>query len=362
MSNTLLMMSDIDSLAMQICLSVFIFVLGTVIGSFLNVVILRTPLKESISRGRSHCMSCRHTLAWYDLFPVFSYIFLGGKCRYCKAKISSRYMIVELITGICYLTSLWTLGLSVWLIFAVIVFPIIIVASFMDIDTMQIPYGCTISLAVIGAVATVISFFDADTAPWYEHLIGAVVIAVPFAVLALFGGMGGGDVQLMAAAGLLLGWKIVPAAVVGIVLGAILGTLELARVPKGKNAELTTKISSAAKEWYTAQRENGGGLVDGKSDVLFGTIFKGKTDIDDDCADRKSWEKTPDIKALNSQLSAATDGNSKFAFSITLENGDVKTVKCKKSIVFGPYLSLGIAWGLLVGQQIIDWYLGMLHL
>ncbi len=359
MEIVLLHMSEL-SLPFQVCLSVMIFILGTVIGSFLNVVILRTPIKESISKGRSHCMSCRHTLAWYDLFPVFSYIFLGGKCRYCKEKISARYMIVELITGLCFLASLWTLGISVKLAFAVIALPVLIVASFIDIDTMEIPYGCTITLAALGVIATVISVFDGDANPFEEHLIGAVVVAVPFAILALFGGMGGGDVQLMAGAGLLLGWDVVPAAIIGIVLGAIFGTIELLRVPKGKNAELTKAVGDAAKEWYTAETENGGGLSEGKSDVLFGTIFGGKTDIDEDCADKKSWEKYPDIKALNSQLSAAVEGNSKFAFSITLENGEIKAVKCKKSIVFGPYLSLGIAGGIWFGGMIISWYLSLL--
>ena len=77
-----------------------LFVYAIIVGSFLNVCILRVPLKETIVSKRSHCMSCGHQLAWYDLFPLFSYLFLGGKCRYCKQKISPQYPIVEFINGI----------------------------------------------------------------------------------------------------------------------------------------------------------------------------------------------------------------------------------------------------------------------
>ena len=83
-----------------VVLYVFIFLFGVIIGSFLNVCILRIPMKETIVSERSHCMTCGHTLAWYDLFPLFSWVFLGGKCRYCKAKISKQYPIVEFINGV----------------------------------------------------------------------------------------------------------------------------------------------------------------------------------------------------------------------------------------------------------------------
>lgn len=204
--------------ALTAVLGVMIFVFGSVVGSFLNVVAYRVPKKESLIRDRSHCTSCGKQILNRDLIPVFSWIFLGGRCRFCKSRISARYMAVELITGLSYLAAYIKLGLSVELAYAVVLFPLLVVLSLWDIDRKEIPYACSISIAVLG----VISFFTA-LMPWYEHLIGAAVIAVPFAVLAFLGAMGGGDVHLMAAAGLLLGWSVVPAAMIGIILGAIFG-------------------------------------------------------------------------------------------------------------------------------------------
>ena len=145
-------MSNVET----IIYAVLAFIFGSVIGSFLNVVILRTPRKESIITEPSHCFSCGHRLAWYDMFPIFSWIFLRGKCRYCKSKISPRYMIIEAITACLYCLAficfrfLWN-G-DVWkLVFSAILFPVLIVLSAIDIDHFEIPYWCSISVAVLGA-------------------------------------------------------------------------------------------------------------------------------------------------------------------------------------------------------------------
>lgn len=199
-------------------IAVIIFVMGSTVGSFLNVLAYRIPIKESIVKGRSHCTTCGKQILNRDLIPVFSWIFLRGKCRFCGEKISPRYMIVELICGISYLTAFLVLGLSIKLAFAAVLFPVLIVLSLWDIDRKEIPYTCSIIIAVLG----LLSFLVKDM-PWYEHLIGMAVIAVPFAVLCFLGAMGGGDVQLMAAAGLLLGWSVIPAAMIGIILGAVVG-------------------------------------------------------------------------------------------------------------------------------------------
>lgn len=200
--------------------AILFFLMGSVIGSFLNVLAYRIPIKESIVKGRSHCTTCGKQIKNIDLIPIFSWIFLGGKCRYCKSRISARYMIVELITGLSYLSAFLVLGLTGELIYAAILFPVLIILSLWDMDHKEIPYTCSILIALMG----IVSIFTSQV-PWYEHLIGAVIIAVPFGVLCFFGTMGGGDVQLMAAAGLLLGWSVVPAAMVGIILGALFGIL-----------------------------------------------------------------------------------------------------------------------------------------
>lgn len=205
---------------LTIASAVLFFIMGSVIGSFLNVLAYRIPIKESIIKGRSHCTSCGKQILNRDLIPIFSWIFLGGRCRSCKEKISPRYMIVELVTALSYLAAFLVIGLDIKLVYALLLFPVLITLSLWDIDRKEIPYTCSIIIAVLG----IASFFTAEM-PWYEHLIGAAVIAVPFAVLCFLGAMGGGDVQLMAAAGLLLGWNIIPAAMIGIILGAISGII-----------------------------------------------------------------------------------------------------------------------------------------
>ena len=200
--------------------AVFIFIVGSTIGSFLNVLAYRIPIKESIVKGRSHCTTCGKQILNRDLIPILSWLFLRGKCRFCGEKISPRYMIVELICGLSYLTAFLVLGISIKLAFTAVLFPVLIVLSLWDIDRKEIPYTCSIIIAVLG----LLSFFVKDM-PWYEHLIGMAVVAVPFAVLCFLGAMGGGDVQLMAAAGLLLGWSVVPAAMIGIILGALVGVV-----------------------------------------------------------------------------------------------------------------------------------------
>ena len=298
-------------------------------------------------------MSCGNQLKNIDLVPIFSYIFLGGKCRFCKAKISPRYWIVELTTALLYVAAVCVLGFSVETIYALVLFPVLVVASGIDIDNMEIPYLCSIIIAVMG----IISIFT-DSAPWYEHLIGAAIVGIPFAVLALFGAMGGGDVQLMTAAGLLLGWRIVPAAAVGIVLGAIFGGITLITTPKTKKNETSEAITKIATEWYEIQKEKGISVIESKSDALYGHIFKGKCEIEDDCADLKLWSGEPDIKLLNEMLNEEVHND--FAISFTIENDKINNVRCQKQIVFGPYLSVGIATGFLFGEQIIDWYLNLM--
>lgn len=95
-----------------IVFSIFFALYGIVIGSFVNVLILRLPIKESITLKRSHCMTCGHTLSWYELIPLFSYLFLGGKCRHCKAHISVQYPIVEAANGIIYVVVFLAKGIT----------------------------------------------------------------------------------------------------------------------------------------------------------------------------------------------------------------------------------------------------------
>ena len=87
---------------MDIILYILIFCIGTVFGSFFTLAVSRIPIGENITHGRSHCVNCNHKLQFFDLIPILSYIFLGGKCRYCKQKIRPRYLILEILSGLVF--------------------------------------------------------------------------------------------------------------------------------------------------------------------------------------------------------------------------------------------------------------------
>ncbi len=204
-----------------IVLFVMLGILGIVIGSFLNVCIFRIPKKEDIAVERSHCMHCGHVLQWYELIPVFSFLIQGGKCRSCKKKISWQYPIVEALNGILWILVVLVHGLKWESILFCLCTSVLIVITVIDERTMEIPLGCNIFIAVLGAIRLAL-----DYTHWYEYVIGFFTVSLLFQIIVWVTkgrGMGGGDVKLMAAAGLLLGWKaILLAMLIGCVLGSVI--------------------------------------------------------------------------------------------------------------------------------------------
>lgn len=201
-------------------LYLMIFLYGIVTGSFLNVCILRIPEGESIVSERSHCTKCSHVLHWYDLFPLFSYIFLRGKCRYCGAKISKQYPVVEALNGIMWVVSFLVLGWSLRTVCVCLLISALIVIAVIDFRTYEIPIGLNVAILVLGVAATALDFKN-----WPDHLIGAVCVS-GFLLLLYFltkgKGIGGGDIKLMCAAGLFLGWKLT---VLAFLLGCLFGSV-----------------------------------------------------------------------------------------------------------------------------------------
>lgn len=120
-------------------MEVFSFIFGAVIGSFLNVLILRLPENKSIVTPRSTCTSCEHTIAWYYNIPLFSYIFLRAKCAYCKKKISSQYFIVELLSGVITFALFVKLGITFEFFFMAVLFYTIITLAFIDLKYKAVP-------------------------------------------------------------------------------------------------------------------------------------------------------------------------------------------------------------------------------
>ncbi|HCW53501.1 MAG TPA: prepilin peptidase, partial [Clostridium sp.] len=112
----------------------FVVIIGLVIGSFLNVCIFRIPEEQSICFPPSHCTSCQHQLGVLDLIPVLSYVFLGGRCRYCKENISIRYPLIEVLNGFFYLIIYFRFGFSIFTLKYFILTSLLIVISMIDFD------------------------------------------------------------------------------------------------------------------------------------------------------------------------------------------------------------------------------------
>ena len=209
---------------LKIFIEVVIFLLGLAIGSFFNVCIYRIPREESVVSPPSHCPACGRQISWWQNIPVFSYLFLRGRCYFCKISISPRYMLVELLTGILflavYLHSGWQPATICWLIFVSLLIPII----FIDLDHQIIPDRFSLSGIVLGFVCSLTGL----TIPWGESALGIIVgggvlwlIAEGYYRFTGRDGMGGGDVKLLAMIGAFLGSKAV---LVTIFLSAFLGS------------------------------------------------------------------------------------------------------------------------------------------
>lgn len=204
----------------DICIGIYCFLLGITVGSFLNVLIYRIPLKEDFVKTRSHCMSCGYQLRWYDLVPLFSWLCLRGKCRKCKAKISVQYPLIEFLNGCLWLVTYLLYGLSITTLLYCLMISSLIALSVIDFRTYEIPVGFNIFILVLGAIRIITDYHS-----WPEYVIGLVAVSVPLLLIfyATKGrGIGGGDVKLMGAVGLLLGWKLV---VLAFFLGCLFGSI-----------------------------------------------------------------------------------------------------------------------------------------
>lgn len=210
-------------------------VIGICIFSFLNVVIYRFPRHIFWENSRSFCPACRKQLKWYDLVPVLSWIFLGGKCRYCRSRISVRYPLVEIAGGISAIMCLYYFGnwndywyeISDQAVLVFVWLGLLLVIALIDYDTMEIANGLVIS-CMIPAAAAILIFPEVMI---WERLIGLICVSVPLLVITLLvpGAFGGGDIKLMAVIGFGIGWKLCLAAfLLAILTGGCYGIYVLA--------------------------------------------------------------------------------------------------------------------------------------
>ena len=222
---------------MDIVIYVMAFVFGIVIGSFLNVCIFRIPKGEDLASKRSHCMTCGYQLRWFDLIPLFSWIALRGRCRKCHEKISIQYPIIEAMNGILYVVILLLCGIKIDSLLFCLAASALLALSVIDFRTYIIPIGFNIFILALGVIRIICKLaIDGDTfVSIVPYVIGMFAVSVPLGILWFLSkgrAIGGGDVKLMGAAGLLLGWKQI---LFAFVLGCIIGSfIHIARMKISK--------------------------------------------------------------------------------------------------------------------------------
>ncbi|MDD4295963.1 MAG: prepilin peptidase [Ruminiclostridium sp.] len=235
---------------MDIFLLILCFIIGTVMGSFYNVVIYRVPEKKSIVKHRSSCGSCGTVLKPVDLVPIFSYLFLRGKCRYCKQRISIQYPFVELITGLLFVLLYLKFSLSIEFLFSAYLVSILIIMFFIDLKHLIIPNGLVITALIGGLALFVVRFFYTDSiignAPWYGSLLGAVIPSGFLLLVAILGyfaykgeAMGLGDVKILIPIGLFLGLELsVLALFLSMFVGGITGLILIITGIKDRKSQI----------------------------------------------------------------------------------------------------------------------------
>jgi leader peptidase (prepilin peptidase)/N-methyltransferase len=209
----------------------YLFVLGALVGSFLNVVIARLPEGLSVVRPRSRCPKCGDMIPWYLNIPVLSWLLLRGRCRACKTPISIRYPVVELLTALLFLAVAVKYGMSLATLSGILLCGGLVAVTFIDLDIWEIPDEISLPGIVIGVILRPLAF----DVPWYDGLVGAAIgagflwlIRWGFYVLRGFEGMGFGDVKLIGMIGAFVGpLGLLPTVLVASVSGTVIGGISL---------------------------------------------------------------------------------------------------------------------------------------
>ena len=298
-----------------ICAYVLAGVLGLCVGSFLNVLIYRLPRGMNIAKPPSHCPKCGYRLRWYDNIPVLSYCMLRGRCRKCGEHISFRYTVVELLNcglWLACVAAFWRYGVGYTVVCA-LALSALAVEFFADLETMTVPDSMTIGIALCGIAALVLEIFGLGAGiTWQNRLWGALAGLGSFAIF-YFGsllvlkreGLGFGDVKLMGAAGLLLGWQNL---IVSVLFASVSAVLVM-----------------------------GAGRL----------IVRGG--------------KAPEPAGSEGQPDPAAESGTETAVP-SAEEGENAAKKQEKrpfEFPFAPFLAAGIALALFFGSAVCSWYIGL---
>jgi leader peptidase (prepilin peptidase)/N-methyltransferase len=246
---------------METFLLFYSFIVGALIGSFLNVVIFRLPENESVVFPASHCPKCGTNLHWYENIPVLSYLVLRGKCRTCKIPISLQYPVVELCMALLSLALFNRFGLSFILLFYFLFLAALLVIIFIDIHLQIIPDKISLPGILIGFTA---SFFN-PLVSWQESGLGILLgggilyaVAKGYFLIAKRDGMGMGDVKLLAMIGAFLGYQCLLYVIFfSSLTGSIVGIAAMFRQKKGGQTRIPFGpfLSLAAMSWLFFREE-----------------------------------------------------------------------------------------------------------
>lgn len=246
-------------------LQFYFFVVGSIVGSFLNVCIYRIPLHQSVIRPRSRCPHCNELIRWYQNIPIFSYIFLRGRCAHCRERISPVYPLVELLTALFFVMLFSRFGISTTFFYYAIFGCMLIILTFVDLHHRLLPAVITfpgIALGLLFALAyslaapkETMTLLERFT-PVIESLKGAAFGAwLPLTVYLLFKwirkkeALGHGDIVMLAMVGAFLGWKgVIVVLFLSSLVGSIVGifVIVVLRKPSDYMFPFGTFIGAAA--------------------------------------------------------------------------------------------------------------------
>lgn len=312
---------------------IMVFLFGITIGSFLNVCIYRLPAGESLTKKNSHCMTCGTPIKWYDLIPVFSWLFLRGKCRACGEKISGRYILVESLTGILFVLTFLRFDVIVdglWYPALLCLFIAgLIVIGFEDYDTQEMTVGVLVYLAVIAALTRILTTLFPKTVRGCDvtvtdGLIGMFAVSVPF---------------------LIFGFVLTPL-IHSFIISDDCKTARkikkrLAKMPE--NDKERPKLQKELDKRLAAVRETGPVYGFGMGDVILmaaGGLMLG-------------WKATV-VAAFAAIIFGALYA---LVLKIKASHSDEESVK---AFAFGPFLTAGLAFASFFGTRIMDLYIDFL--
>lgn len=213
---------------MNVIIAIYIFIIGTIMGSFFNVVAHRLSNNESIIKPGSHCESCQHLLKWYELIPIISFLIQGGRCRQCHTKLSWWYPLIEIITGLFYLFSYLYFGLSPDFFISLVISSVLVITCITDFNYLIILDEPLVIGSILIIIITLITSGLVET---LIAILSGLLLFFFMLLVKILGdkafkreSLGGGDIKLSFFIGLSLGYKL---AFVNLVLASFL-TLPIA--------------------------------------------------------------------------------------------------------------------------------------